>query len=836
MQYKRIQEDQPQYFPFIDGLRALAVIAVIIYHLNAAWLPGGFVGVDVFFVISGFVVSASITHFKGQGFWRFLAFFYARRIKRIFPALIVCLLITCYVSALFIPSSWLSDVNQQTGLFAFVGLSNFILAANRRDYFAPTTEFNPFTHTWSLGVEEQFYLIFPILFVAWLHGQRGRKASAILFAVGLLISLIFSAWESQANPTNAYFLIPGRFWELASGVLLYQLVTLNSAEEKRKENRLSGPIALIALAGLFVAFAISTPDNFPMPGAVIAVISTLLLLFSLYKQNSFPWLHRLLGNRYILFFGKTSYSLYLWHWPVFVLFRWTYGLETPLTKALAVALTLVMATFSFYIVETPMRRSKMARQMPNPAIIAVGFCVIAISWWGASAMNARAGKISLSQVSADADLWYPDRGPATPDSPGCRADPQTIIQDGVEVMVFKPEGCVQEKASRYRVLHVIGDSHTLAYAALYKQFAIRNNLEVDVYRNGGCPFISFQSERDIDNLQCREQAENSLHAIHQRIQPGDVLFLASLRLPRFSDQWAYFGSKGHQQSFFSAQAEENRQRSVDYAIDKLRSFVDQGVHVVFEAPKPIFSSPPFRCSDWFNRSNPICAKGMTMPQDLLQKYRALVLASYNKVIRALPAVAIWDPFPILCDGPECHAWKNGHSMFFDGDHLSAFGSMRLLPSFSEFMLPKLEKSAQSASSQIPAQGYQFNQPGVPDFLESFSGLSHAEDWGRWSDGNSAPAVVLSFIQPLPKGFTLQIISKGYGPNIGHQARVIVDNEEQRLNLGEQATEDALHFANHAGAKRIEIIPPSPQSPKDAGESTDGRKLGIGLLSIKIIAD
>ncbi|WP_308332698.1 acyltransferase family protein [Escherichia coli] len=136
-----------------------------------------------------------------------------------------------------------------------------------------------------------------------------------------------------------------------------------------------------------------------MPGAVIAVISTLLLLFSLYKQNSFPWLHRLLGNRYILFFGKTSYSLYLWHWPVFVLFRWTYGLETPLTKALAVALTLMMATFSFYIVETPMRRSKMARQMPNPAIIAVGFCVVAIGWWGASAMNARAGKISLSQLA-----------------------------------------------------------------------------------------------------------------------------------------------------------------------------------------------------------------------------------------------------------------------------------------------------------------------------------------------------------------------------------------------------------------------------------------------------
>lgn len=692
MQLNKLKSTQMQYFPFIDGLRALAVISVIIYHLYAPWLPGGFVGVDVFFVISGFVVSASITHFKGVGFWRFLAFFYARRIRRIFPALIVCLLVTSYISALFVPTSWLSDVNQKTGLFAFFGLSNFILAASGRDYFAPMTEFNPFTHTWSLGVEEQFYLVFPLLFFVWLYGQRGKRSSIALFSIGLLASVAFSAWQSQAQPTNAYFLSPGRFWELASGVLLYQVITLSSGGGERTENRFSGIIGIAAFIGLLVSFVVSTPDNFPMPGAFLAVISTLGILFSLYKQGCLPWLQTLLGNRYILFFGKTSYSLYLWHWPTFVLFRWTCGLDSPVTRVAALVVTLLLSTLSYYLIETPMRQSKMAKKASNPVIIGLGLCVIAIAYWGGSALNARADKISLSKVTADAEFWYPDRGPATPEYPGCQAGPQAVEDDGVEVLVFKPEGCLQDKSSRYRVLHVIGDSHTLAYTALYKQFAIRNNLEVDVYRNGGCPFISFQTERDLDDANCRENAKASLRALHKRVKPGDVLFLASLRLPRFSNQWVYYGPES-QQGFFSAQAQANRQRSVVYAIETLRGFSERGVQVIFEGPKPIFMLPPYRCADWFNHNNPICSHGMSVERDLLQKYRAPVLSSFSQVINALPTVSVWDPFPVLCPGNECNVWRDGHAMFFDGDHISAYGSMMLLPDFTSYMLPKLLKQA-----------------------------------------------------------------------------------------------------------------------------------------------
>lgn len=145
------------YIPAIDGIRAIAVLAVMVYHLNASWLPGGFAGVDVFFVISGYVVARSLAGRTNEPFGRFLLGFYSRRIRRIVPALLVCLLATTMLTILFIPESWLSSTTSQVGLYAFFGLSNFALVWFQDDYFSPRAEFNPFVHTWSLGVEEQFY-------------------------------------------------------------------------------------------------------------------------------------------------------------------------------------------------------------------------------------------------------------------------------------------------------------------------------------------------------------------------------------------------------------------------------------------------------------------------------------------------------------------------------------------------------------------------------------------------------------------------------------------------------------------------------------------------------
>ena len=204
MNYRAVSSGRHTYFAHIDGLRALAVLSVVIYHLNAAWLPGGFSGVDVFFVISGFIVSASVGARERENLPAFAIYFLARRIRRIAPALLVCLLLTTLFTALLVPNAWLSEANQKTGHYAFFGLSNVILARTSHDYFSPIADFNPYMHTWSLGVEEQFYLLFPALFFLWSHGGRWRQASIGLLGFAFIGSASYSAdWAPPTRPQRS---------------------------------------------------------------------------------------------------------------------------------------------------------------------------------------------------------------------------------------------------------------------------------------------------------------------------------------------------------------------------------------------------------------------------------------------------------------------------------------------------------------------------------------------------------------------------------------------------------------------------------------------------------
>ena len=167
-----------RYFKGIDGLRALAVITVMLFHLDKNLLPGGYIGVDVFFVISGFVVTASVLHLKFKSLWDFQSYFYARRIKRILPALLFCMLATSFAVVLFIPESWLGRSIYDVGAAALLGASNIALMLQKDTYFSPTAEFNPYLHTWSLGVEEQFYLVYPVLMYFVLR-EAGRHRLAL---------------------------------------------------------------------------------------------------------------------------------------------------------------------------------------------------------------------------------------------------------------------------------------------------------------------------------------------------------------------------------------------------------------------------------------------------------------------------------------------------------------------------------------------------------------------------------------------------------------------------------------------------------------------------------
>ncbi|MFM0208833.1 acyltransferase family protein [Paraburkholderia sediminicola] len=678
--------DRHAYAPYIDGLRALAVLSVIVYHLHSAWLPGGLAGVDIFFVISGFVVSASVGHMTNMSFSRFALFFYARRMQRIAPALIVCLLITGLASALLIPSAWLSNTNDVTGFFAFFGLSNVVLAKTGNDYFSPRVEFNPYMHTWSLGVEEQFYLIFPILFFLWVSRKQRKGLVLAFFFVGFAISLLVAKWLSARDETLNFYLIAGRFWELAAGVMLYQLLELSGrpfGAASRPATRLSLVGAFCSMAALVASLVISNPGSFPFPGAILPALGTLGVLAFLNGRQPQGILHRTLTARAVVFIGKISYSLYLWHWPVLVLLRWTTGVDAGIWRVVAVVLTFALATASYYLVENPIRRAPRLKQWPRGLVVSCGVATITLSAALSFGIHKAEPALSLSVVSHSAADWYP-YGSVHVEFAGCREQWDTKEVGGGPLWIFSRVGCA-EPPTHVGNLYVIGDSHAQAYNMMFRTLAVRTGVKVFAYNNGGCPFIGLLPMEHDDTLRCKPYDDAAVAEIIANVRPGDVVFMPSLRLPRFSEEFASLDDAATQEQMFGAAAQESRREGTLEAIPVLRKLAAKGAKIVFEAPEPVFKVPAFRCADWFNRNNPICAFNDQVSKAEIEAYRAPVLEVYADIGRAVPAVSVWDPLPTLCPGATCSTYAGGKPLFFDGDHISGYANQLLLPSFERFI-------------------------------------------------------------------------------------------------------------------------------------------------------
>lgn len=338
------------YRPEIDGLRALAVLAVIINHFNKDWLPSGYLGVDIFFVISGLVITTSLIKRPVTSFQDELLSFYGRRMKRLLPAMIVCVVITSILICLFAPAP---GVSLQTGLAALFGASNLYLFSLSTDYFAPSTELNAFTHTWSLGVEEQFYLLFP--FLLWFAGfwhrnkinRNARNRNSLLSLLILtIVSLVCFLGFYQSQPAAVYFLMPLRFWELGSGCILALLA------ERAIFHAPAGwwiPPTWMPLTGLLLLFFL--PEQQARLATVAAIILTCVLIARL-RPESIPY--RLLSHPVAVGLGAMSYSLYLWHWSVLSLSRWTIGVHLW-SIPIQVALMLILAALSYRYVEKPLR-------------------------------------------------------------------------------------------------------------------------------------------------------------------------------------------------------------------------------------------------------------------------------------------------------------------------------------------------------------------------------------------------------------------------------------------------------------------------------------------------
>lgn len=675
-----------KYRPDIDGLRAVAVASVTIYHVNAQWLPGGFAGVDVFFAISGFVVSASMAHSSQHQLGGFAAEFYSRRLARIAPALVVMLTLTAIVSTLFIPHAWLSGFSETTALYAFFGLSNWALQHNADTYFGPRADFNPYIHTWTLGAEEQFYVIGPLLLFLWVRARASSRLREAWMPVGALTlagvaSLAGCVWATRAQPAAAFYSIQFRFWELAAGALLFQLSTLRSSGSPRPARRLGvyEPWVGMALVGAVIGFA--TPIHFPYPWAMVVVAGTLLLIGGVDAPTVHPF-RRFLARPTMVWIGKRSYSVYLWHWPIFVLMRWTIGFDSAFARLAGVLATVLAASASYRWLETPLRHNSVLHRFQPPARILVILLLIVVARDGVQRVFRHNTAISLSTVSRNPQDWYAGARMPFPDTllRVCAVELGSRELAGGHVFTYRPTKCQVPREPR--TMSVLGDSHAVVYLPMLEELSAELGITVSVYDFQGCPYLDLlmpMSEGKADG--CAAFFEAASREAVSAANRGDFVFLPSLRQWRFGDHWAGFDNLNVDSLMHSSEAKKHIDESTLDAVTRLRPFTGKGMVVIFAAPPPLFRSPPFRCSDRFNVGNPICRGGLTQPRSYLQDLREPIIAAMRDVTAELPGVHIWDPFVSLCPTETCAAFRNGRPLFFDGDHLSAYGNAVVYPSF-----------------------------------------------------------------------------------------------------------------------------------------------------------
>ena len=329
-----------QYRPEVDGLRSIAVGAVVLFHLGLEWISGGFLGVDVFFVISGYLITSIILRDLEGGTFKFSTF-WARRVRRIAPAMLAVTAVTMAVVFAIGFKGLHPSVGSQA-LATLLSVANFYFYKQAGDYWGPAAEHSPFLHTWSLAVEEQFYLVLPVtLFIIYKRWPRSLLGAML---AGFTASLALFLYEYPGHPTGTFYLLPTRAWELAAGSVLAVLAASGFTPKPEHGALATAGLALI-VASCFLVTGLSAGMLVPVLG------TTLVLAFGQVGGIA----NKLLSAPPVVYLGRISYSLYLWHWPIIVLPE---QLDIQLSRWAAVPLMLALSVASYHWVEQTTRGAK----------------------------------------------------------------------------------------------------------------------------------------------------------------------------------------------------------------------------------------------------------------------------------------------------------------------------------------------------------------------------------------------------------------------------------------------------------------------------------------------
>lgn len=633
----------------IDGLRAIAVIPVVLFHARVPQFSGGFVGVDVFFVISGYLITRLIlADIEGDRFS--FAAFYERRLRRIVPALLAMLAVTAIVAQVLLLPGAAGGFGD--ALLATLFFGSNILFAGRSGYFDVPDQARPLLHTWSLSVEAQFLIAYPLFL--FLVGRYFKRRYALAIASACWLSFAWSLRQIDSNATAAFFLSPPRVWELLVGALL--AVNFVPAVKHRLTATVLGMIGLAAIA--YSVFGFSAATSFPGVNVLVPVLGAALVIYSGNGKDS-P-VARLLSARPLVFVGLISYSLYLWHWPLIAFTRHYFVRPmTALEVSGAVLASFAIAVLSWQFVERPFRERRVLTSRPRIfATAGIAAAALASFAWLALVSGIvphrlpRAARIALA---ASHDVW-----PRARECLGfiCRVGPVDVAP----------------------TFMLWGDSHGGAIAPVIENVAQSNHVAGIVATKAACPPLLGVRRYDGRKMDCSGFADSVVMQIEQNhIQT----VLLHARWAPYVEFQRYKEERGAPPRLApSSDRDENLrefERSLRATLAELqRRHVD--IYIVASIPEVGLNVP-----DVMARAAQAGRTIAVAPRyDEFANRQARTFQLLRSVATEYGASILY-PHEMLCDAKSCAVTNPPRPLYIDDDHLNVVGAMKLAPLFTRVL-------------------------------------------------------------------------------------------------------------------------------------------------------
>jgi peptidoglycan/LPS O-acetylase OafA/YrhL len=629
----------------VDGLRAVAILLVVGFHVGLPLFEGGFIGVDVFFVISGYLITRNLLR-ESEGSGRVaLGSFWGRRIRRLVPAMALMLVVTLAIGVAVIPRIDLTAVARQAGSAALY-VSNILFARDASDYFAADVGRSPYLHTWSLGVEEQFYLVWPLLValgcvLARRRPQALRRVLGIGFSVVLIVSFVLCVELSRQGSSWAFFGLPARAWEFAAAGLL-ALVPVRALDRGRVA---STTLAVLGFALLAAATVLLSADaGYPGARALAPVTATILLVVAgTSVAGPAPPLARALALRPLQWLGRVSYSWYLWHWPFIVLLATWLDDDRVRVRIVAALVALPVAAAAHHLVENPLRFNRRITAS-LPRTYALGAIATLLALGGTLAVTRYADWKASSEwldeqlTAARADLRRYD----------CPSD--EVSPSGIEYC-----GVGDPKASKTVML--IGDSHARHWTAALSEVAERQDLRLVTRWRGDCPAIPVafvdrgKPQLDRECVQYRDDTVRLIDELHP-----DLVVISQSNNYAGEIEVDVTGAAvpDAEQAAWIAAYEE--------LLDHLGS---QGIRVALVRDNPVVVQEPLAC---LSRRRDVAACTPSRAEAL--RPIARLRDADERMLAQRPDVPTFDLVAVLCDEQTCAIERDGTLVYSDESHLT----------------------------------------------------------------------------------------------------------------------------------------------------------------------